>query len=444
VDRLSRLKRLGIALYPARGSRTHTIAQIYSSDQSMATPVISGRLRTLNISTGTCVVEDASGCLSLKLEEHLDAETTALLNELEEGDIVECGVRRTTEEMTLQSLRMLVPALGPLHDIVHDASLTLKSEILTHTSRFFQDHGFLNVETPHFMGVPDLTPGISSFKTTYHDPAGRTIDYYLQSSPEHYMKRLLALGYENIFQICRFFRDGERYDTHHPEFIGLEWYQAYDDYKGVMATTEEYITSMAINITGDSTINYQGQDIDLGRPWPRRRVNDMIRELTGIDLEQCTTRESLSAAVADRGVDVAGAESREDLFHRLFVDQVEPELPRDRPILLMDYPAYLPSLARSLDSDPQFVERFELYIGGLELANAFTELNDPREQRERYENLLKSERTRGYSGGIDEQFIQALEYGMPPAGGIALGIDRLAMIFADTSKIDDVIAFRNY
>ena len=445
MDRLSRLKRLGIALYPACGSRTHTVAQIRLTDPPEAIPVISGRLRALDIGTGTCTVADASGGLSMKLGDDLDAVTSALFCELEIGDIVECGVRRRTpEQLTLESLRLLVPVLGPLHDMVHEASLTLKSEILNHTSRFFQDHGFLNVETPHFMTVPDLTPGISSFKTTYHDPAGRTIDYYLQSSPEHYMKRLLALGYENIFQICRFFRDGERYDTHHPEFIGLEWYQAYDDYTGVMETTEEYIASLAITLTGDSVIKHQGQEIDLARPWPRRRVKDVVRELTGIELEQCPTVETLQQALAAIGVDVTGAYSLEDLFHRLFVDQIEPELPADRPIILMDYPAYLPSLARSLDSDPGFVERFELYIGGLELANAFTELNDPQEQRARYETLLESERTRGYSGGIDEKFIQALEYGMPPAGGIALGLDRLAMIFADTGRIDEVIAFRNY
>jgi lysyl-tRNA synthetase class 2 len=258
------------------------------------------------------------------------------------------------------------------------------------------------------------------------------------------MKRLLALGYENIYQICRFFRDGERYATHHPEFTGLEWYQAYSDYHAVMQTTEEYITSLAISLCGDSMITYQGRTIDLNPPWTRTRVRDIIWKHAHIDLKRCNTLDGFRKSVAARDVDISDDDTWEDVFHRLFLQLIEPNLPDDRPIILTEYPAYLPSLAKCTGEDDQFVERFELYIGGLELANAFTELNDPEEQRVRFNALLPGEQARGYAGGVDEAFLAALEYGMPPAGGIALGLDRLAMLLADTTSIDDVIAFRDY
>ena len=179
-------------------------------------------------------------------------------------------------------------------------------------------------------------------------------------------------------------------------------------------------------------------------PWTRTTVRDLILEHAGIDLKHNWTLESFKKCVAARDVEVSEDDTWEDVFHRLFLKKIESNLPHDRPIILTEYPVCLPSLARCTEEDDRFVERFELYIGGLELANAFTELNDPEEQRTRFTEQLPGEQARGYDGGVDEAFLAALEYGMPPAAGIALGLDRLTMLFADTTSIDDVIAFRNF
>jgi len=438
------LNQLGVELYPAGSGRTHTITEALSVSRKSGNCIIAGRLVTVDVDAGIGTLRDASGSASLRLHSDSDVRSQSLFKELIAGDIVECRVVTECDAIQIRDLRLLVPSYRTFPEHIPDSAVTLKSNILKYTAQFFDEHGFLGVDTPYFMAEPDLTPGITSFKTEFHDPAGRAISYYLQTSPEHYMKRLLALGYENIYQICRFFRDGERYATHHPEFVGLEWYQAYSDYRSVMQTMEEYIASLAVSLHGESLITYQGRTIDLTPPWTRTTVRDLILEHAGIDLKHNWTLESFKKCVAARDVEVSEDDTWEDVFHRLFLKKIESNLPHDRPIILTEYPVCLPSLARCTEEDDRFVERFELYIGGLELANAFTELNDPEEQRTRFTEQLPGEQARGYDGGVDEAFLAALEYGMPPAAGIALGLDRLTMLFADTTSIDDVIAFRNF
>jgi len=438
------LNQLGVELYPAGSGRTHTITEALSVSRKSGNCIIAGRLVTVDVDAGIGTLRDASGSAPLRLHSDSDVRSQSLFKELIAGDIVECRVVTECDAIQIRDLRLLVPSYRTFPEHIPDSAVTLKSNILKYTAQFFDEHGFLGVDTPYFMAEPDLTPGITSFKTEFHDPAGRAISYYLQTSPEHYMKRLLALGYENIYQICRFFRDGERYATHHPEFVGLEWYQAYSDYRSVMQTMEEYIASLAVSLHGESLITYQGRTIDLTPPWTRTTVRDLILEHAGIDLKHNWTLESFKKCVAARDVEVSEDDTWEDVFHRLFLKKIESNLPHDRPIILTEYPVCLPSLARCTEEDDRFVERFELYIGGLELANAFTELNDPEEQRTRFTEQLPGEQARGYDGGVDEAFLAALEYGMPPAAGIALGLDRLTMLFADTTSIDDVIAFRNF
>ncbi len=438
------MNQLGVELYPAGSGRTHTITEALSVSRKSGNCIIAGRLVTVDVDAGIGTLRDASGSASLRLHSDSDVRSQSLFKELIAGDIVECRVVTECDAIQIRDLRLLVPSYRTFPEHIPDSAVTLKSNILKYTAQFFDEHGFLGVDTPYFMAEPDLTPGITSFKTEFHDPAGRAISYYLQTSPEHYMKRLLALGYENIYQICRFFRDGERYATHHPEFVGLEWYQAYSDYRSVMQTMEEYIASLAVSLHGESLITYQGRTIDLTPPWTRTTVRDLILEHAGIDLKHNWTLESFKKCVAARDVEVSEDDTWEDVFHRLFLKKIESNLPHDRPIILTEYPVCMPSLARCTEEDDRFVERFELYIGGLELANAFTELNDPEEQRTRFTEQLPGEQARGYDGGVDEAFLAALEYGMPPAAGIALGLDRLTMLFADTTSIDDVIAFRNF
>ncbi len=234
------------------------------------------------------------------------------------------------------------------------------------------------------------------------------------------MKRLLAADFPRIFQICRCFRRKERGARHLSEFTMLEWYTAEDDYLGMMRQTEALIRFAARTATGSERIPYQGETIDLASPWEKLSVEGAFDKYATVSMD--------AALCQDRFDEVMGLE-------------IEPNLPRKRPIILYDYPASAAALARLKTANPKLAERFELYIGGLEISNAFTELNDPREQRQRFERSLSHRKRSGKTAyPVPDQFLRALEK-MPAATGNALGVDRLVMLLADTSSIDDVTAF---
>lgn len=445
MSRLDTLRTLGIDLYPARPGRTHTVHDASVTGDTEETLVVSGRLLAFDRTDRMGTLHDATGLLALCFSPHaLEPESEALLAVLEAGDLIECTGRMQSDRLAVQRVRLLAPSLRPSPDpaLITPSALALRTDVLRFTRQFFDERGFLAVDTPTLMRVPELTPAIRSFRTEYRDDVGQTFPLYLQTSPEHYMKRLLAAGYERVYQICRFFRNGERLDTHSPEFTGLEWYEAYADYHDIMRTTEELIASLAIRLFGEPSIRHRGQTIDVSPPWPRQTVRDVLFETARIDLHKCTTLKCFRLSAQSRGVSVGPADTWDDIFHRLFIQYVEPLLPTDRPIFLTEYPARLPSLAKRKPGEDRVVERFELYIGGLELANAFTELNDPAEQRARFEAQLRVKREQQeYDGRLDEDLLSALESGMPPSGGIALGLDRLIMLFADAASIDEVIPF---
>ncbi|MXY48508.1 MAG: EF-P lysine aminoacylase GenX [Gemmatimonadetes bacterium] len=463
MSRIERLHSQGIQSYPARTGRTHTVRQAREPGAAGNATVIAGRLIRLDPRVGSGALEDWTGTVDLVLD---DPALSGMLSRIRAGDLVECAGTCGDDAYTVTGLRLLAPCLrgapekeaaggAPESEAASSApdrevagAVRLRADILAGTRAYFESRGFIAVDTPTFMAVPDLTPALSSFRTEYVDGEGGTRPLYLQTSPEHYMKRLLAAGCERIYQICRFYRNGERFDTHHPEFTGLEWYEAYADYETVMATTEDYVTSLAGTLNHGGELTYQGTAIDLRTPWPRYRMRDCFLDRSGIDLDVCDDLEAFSSAARARDYEVREDDDWDDLFHRVFLTAVEPALPADRPVFLTEYPARLPSLARRVPGKPRYVERFELYMGGLELANAFTELNDPVEQRARFEADLEVKRSKEgpdrYDGGVDEALLAALEYGMPPSGGIAFGLDRLAMLFADADTIDPVIMFRDF
>ena len=360
------------------------------------------------------------------------------------NDIVACTGILQGGCLQLAGIELLAPCLDKALPTIPAPSVTLRAALLRHVRRFFDKRGFLEVDTPTLMPVPDLTPALASFQTTFEDPSGHAFPLYLQTSPEHQMKRLLAAGYNRIYQICRFYRNGERYPTHHPEFTGLEWYEAYVDYGQVMRTTEELVASFSVVLNGTCSVTYKDRVIDLSLPWPRITVREAFQTNTGMDLDLCGTVDEFRGHASELGYETREDDTWDDLFHRLFAHAVEPALPVDRPVFLMEYPANLPSLAKQKPDDKRYVERFELYIGGLELGNAFTELNDPEEQRRRFDEQRAAKREHdGYTGPVDEALLAALRFGMPPAGGIALGVDRLLMLFADASTIDGVLPFQD-
>ncbi len=442
MSRIEQLRNQGFEAYPARIGRSHTVRQVLESGSGWGKLVVAGRLVRLVPDTRRGVLKDATGQIELDLA---DPGLSGICSVLSSGDLVECAGTWNRDVCVVSAVRLLAPCLRQAPEPAAAAAVEIRARLLAHTRSFFESRGFLGVDTPAFMTVPDLTPALRSFKTVYLDDFGRSRPFYLQTSPEHYMKRLLAAGCERIYQICRFYRNGERYDTHHPEFTGLEWYEAFADYESVMKTTEDYLASLAMAFNGCGALTYQGTRIDLNPPWPRYRVRDFFLDRTGIDLDDCDAPDVFASEAESRGYEVREDDGWDDLFHRVFLADVEPALPADRPVFLTEYPARLPSLARRVPGNDRYVERFELYMGGLELANAFTELNDPVEQRARFEAELRIKQAQeGYDGSVDEALLAALEYGMPPSGGIAVGLDRVAMLFADARTIDSVIMFRNY
>lgn len=292
------------------------------------------------------------------------------------------------------------------------AALLIRSRLLHAIRGFFHERGFVEVETPVRLAAPALELHIDA------EPAG---DHWLRTSPELHMKRLLAGGLDNLFQLGPCFRRGERGDRHHPEYTMLEWYRARADYTDILADTKALLAHCAQAVLGRTDLTYQGRAIALLPRWERLTVSEAFQRWAGWD--------PVTQWDAER-------------FDLDLVDKVEPRLPRECPVVLTDYPAPAAALARRKPSDPRVAERWELYVGGLELANAYSELTDPAEQRARFEACARDRRALGREVyPLDEAFLSALET-MPPAGGIALGVDRLAMLFADAATLDGVMAFR--
>jgi lysyl-tRNA synthetase class 2 len=263
------------------------------------------------------------------------------------------------------------------------------------------------------------------------------------------MKRLLVGGLERIFQLSPAFRMEPRSSTHHPEFTMLEWYRAYAGYEDIMRDTEELFASLATAVHGRPVIRYQGREISVAPPWPRLRIRDLFAE-AGIDLVRESTPERLAAHCRRLGLGANPEDSWDDLYFRIWLNAIEPRLPADRAVFVHRYPPSQAALS-VVDRDPDgtsWAKRFEAYAGGLELANAFEELTDPVEQRRRFvEDMELRERTYGPGfpkNPLDEEFLDALAEGMPPAGGIALGVDRLVMLLADEPEIDYTLWLRSH
>ena len=291
--------------------------------------------------------------------------------------------------------------------------LALRSRVLRAIRQFFDARGFLEVETPVRIAVPAMELHIDAM------PAG---DAWLRTSPELHMKRLLAAGCERVYQLGPCFRQGECGARHHPEFTMLEWYRTPADYRDILAETKALIAAVAEAALGHTWLDYCRTHIELMPVWEVLTVAEAFRTFAGWNPVECFD--------ADR-------------FDLDMVNKVEPNLPTTGPVVLMDYPAAVAALARRKPEDPRVAERWELYIGGIEIANAFSELTDPAEQRARFEACAAQRRALGKPVyPLDEDFLAALESGLPPAAGIALGVDRLVMLLAGAFSLDDVLPFR--
>src|SRR5437879_7113746 len=306
----------------------------------------------------------------------------------------------------------------------HD-KLMARSRILATVRDFFAENGFVEVETPVLQVSPGLEPHLRAFGVVPHVPfEGKAQPRFLHTSPEFAMKKLLAAGLPRIWQLAHVFRDGERSATHHPEFSMLEWYRAAAGYEMLMADCQALLRR-AQRAAGTAVLTWQGATADANQPFERLSVADAFKRHCGIDL---------LATAPDPGDDW------EALFFRIFLDRIEPHLGISAPTLLYDYPVSLAALSRPKPGDLRLCERFELYVCGLELANAFGELTDAQEQRRRFlADQAKKQTLYGENYPIDEDFLAALEYGLPDCAGIALGFDRLVMLLTGGAHIQEVL-----
>jgi lysyl-tRNA synthetase class 2 len=328
--------------------------------------------------------------------------------------------------------------------------LIARGRILRATRDFFEAAGYLEVETPSLQVSPGLEPHLRAFATVLHDPRdGTARPRYLHTSPEFAMKKLLvggtATGIDRIWQLAHVYRDGERGATHHPEFAMLEWYRAGASYRDLMAECEGLLRA-AQKAAGGGALRRGGQRADAHLPFERLSMVEAFSRHAGIDLlatapDPLAPDAALLAAGAARiGIAAHPGDDWETLFFRVFLERIEPRLGIGAPTILYDYPISMAALSRRKQDDPRLAERFELYVCGLELANAFGELTDSEEQRRRF--LADQSRKQALYGDtypIDEDFLAALEYGMPDCAGIALGFDRLVMLATGADHIEEVL-----
>ena len=426
---------------------------------------IAGRIMAIRNSGMFLDLMDDSGKIQAFChKENVGADKFKELKLFDIGDFigVKGKIRRTPRgELSLKvfEYEMLCKSLNPLPEKFHGLTdkelryrqryldmimnpevretLVKRSEIITTIRNFLTERGFLEVETP----MLQVIPGGAAAKPfiTHHNTLD--IDMYLRIAPELYLKRLVVGGLsEKVFEINRNFRNEGISYKHNPEFTMLELYQAYVDYNEMMDITEKIVVEAAQKVLGTLKIKFQDNEIDLTPPWKRTTMLEAAKEYSGIDFDKIKTAEEARKAAKEIGVDVDDNYSWGKTIDAVFEEKVEPHL--IQPVHIIDYPVEISPLAKQHRCDKRLVERYETRINGWEIANAFSELSDPIDQRNRFEQqLAQREGGDDEAHRLDEDFINALEYGMPPAGGLGIGIDRLVMILTNSPSIRDVIAF---
>jgi len=371
------------------------------------------------------------------------------------GDIVEVLVDEAVNPPKVLRLnRLVVPSQDPTikpesmfhrlrrHNGRIKRLLLLKSKGLRLIRSFFSSRDFIEWQTPQLVVSPGLEVHLQGFVTNYLDDRGRSQRCYLPTSPEFSLKKALCAGMERIYEICRCFRNGgETGPLHQCEFTMLEWYRAYNDYRAIMNDVEELGIYLQEGLLSNNSSAFRSRQIDWRPPWPRTSLQEVFDQHCGFNLERAAEDLEYFQAEALRLLGEGSVESRDfdSLFYQLFLDFIEPHLGLEKPEILYDYPISMAGLAARVPGRPKFAERFELYVAGVEIANAFTELNDPVEQEARFQEALKEKRRLGYPEvPVDRQFLEELSYGMPPSAGIALGVERLLMAQTGTEHIDDL------
>ena len=486
VEKIHAMREDGVEPYPTRAKRTHTTQEAKAAfeaneAQEGTDPVsvtLAGRIRSLRSMGKICFIhiEDKDGRIQLFFRvNNVGAEAMKFLtNKFDLGDFIQASgemMRTRTGEISLlvNEFAMLAKAIKPLpaakdeivngelvqHATLNDPEIRFReryadlavnpdvrkifqtrSKITSAMRQFMDDHGFLEVETPILQpiyGGAAARPFI-----THHNQLHQ--DLYLRISFELYLKRLVVGGIERVYEIGRDFRNEGVSFKHNPEFTQMEFYWAYADYLQVMEFTEQMIAYIAEAVFGSKMIHFDGHEIDLTPPWNRVNLRQGLMDVTGIDIAAYPDGVSLAGAMKAKGISADPKAPRGKLIDKLLGDHLEPTF--IQPTFLYDYPIDISPLAKKKPEDPTTVERFEGFVGGMELLNAFTELNDPIDQEERFLAM-----GREYAEGdderhpMDEDYLNAMSYGMPPMGGFGMGIDRLVMLMTGNRSIREVILF---
>jgi lysyl-tRNA synthetase, class II len=471
LEKLAALRALGVDPYPYRFARTAEAgalepryAELPAGAVTEDRVAVAGRIRSIRNSGMFIDLHDASGKIQIFChKDFLSPEQLAIVRLLDLGDLigVEGVVRRTPRgELTVNASRVtllsktLLPPPEKFHGladietryrqryldlIVNPESrdtLRKRSLIIAALRQLLISRGYLEVETP----VLHTIPGGATARpfVTHHNALD--IDLYLRIALELHLKRFVVGGFEKVFELSRVFRNEGLSPRHNPEFTMLEFYEAYADYGDMMRLVEDLVAAAATAASGGPKVSFGGTVIDLTPPWPSRSMADLVKDKTGIDFLALDAAAAIAAAKS-AGAELAPTAGWGHALEAVFAQSVEADLVQ--PIHVTDFPRDISPLAKAHRSgDPRLVERFESYINGWEVANAFSELTDPQDQRARFEAQMQAR-----AGGdeeaqrLDEDYVTALEYGLPPSGGVGIGIDRLVMILTDSPTIRDVIAF---
>ena len=450
-------------------NRTHTTKQIIDNyDELEGKDVtIAGRLMAKRImgKASFCHIQDGEGKIQSYVSiNDLGEESYKQFKEDDIGDII--GItgfvfKTRTGEISIHAkeVTLLTKSLKPLPEKFHglkDTDLRYRqryvdlivnpevretfikrSMIIKELRNILDEKGYLEVETPILNNL--ITGDAARPFETHHNTLD--IDMYLRIAPELNLKRLIVGGFDKVYEVCKNFRNEGMDIKHNPEFTNVELYAAYEDYNDMMDITEEIITRLCMKVNGTLQINYQGLDLDLSTPWKRISMIDAIKEVTGIDFNEVKTDEEARKLADEKGVELEeGKTTRGHIINEFFETFVEETL--IQPTFIMDYPVEISPLTKRKKDNPSLTERFEVFIGGREYGNAYSELNDPIDQ---YERLKKQAEARANgdeeAGMMDEDFVNALEIGLPPTGGLGIGLDRLIMLLTNSASIRDILLF---
>ena len=450
-------------------NRTHTSADIekHYDELEGKDVTVAGRIMSKRImgKASFCHIQDATGKIQSYVSiNDLGEESYKQFKEDDIGDII--GItgfvfKTKTGEISIHAkeVTLLTKSLRPLPEKFHglkDTDLRYRqryvdlivnpevketfekrTKIIKEMRRILDEKGYMEVETP----ILQTIAGGASAKPfiTHHNSLD--IDMYLRVAPELYLKRLIVGGFDKVYEIGRNFRNEGMDIKHNPEFTNMELYAAYENMEDMMAITEELISTIAKNVLGTTKITYQGVDIDLTPSWRRVTMIDIVKEKTGVDFNEIETDEQAQEAARKAGIEIDPIKpTRGDILAQFFDEKVEETL--IQPTIVYNYPIENSPLAKKVPEDPRMTQRFELFIGGREYANAFSELNDPIDQYERFLAQVKAREAGDEEANMmDTDFVNALEYGLPPTGGLGIGLDRLIMLLTDQASIRDILLF---